>query len=179
MSFRVLALAVLLVAGAFALPRTAHAQYVVRCESVDFNENYCAVNTGGGVRIVRQVSESDCYEGETWGYDRRGIWVTNGCAGDFEILGGGHGRSGYGRGQGYSQGYAQGHGQYQPAHGGGGTIVCESRDFHYNYCAVNVRRNVDIVEQYSKTECRHGSTWGWDRGGIWVDQGCSAAFTVY
>lgn len=179
MSLRVLAFVVVMAAGALALPRAAQAQYVVRCESVDFNDNYCPVNTGGGVRIVRQVSESDCYEGETWGYDRRGIWVTNGCAGDFEILGRGRGRAAYG--QGYNQGYAQGHGQYQPgpAHGGGATIVCESRDFRYNYCAVPVRRDVDLVEQYSKTECRHGRTWGWDRGGVWVDQGCAAAFAIY
>ena len=169
MLFRCLAVVVLLAIGTLAIPRIASAQYVVRCESVDFGNNYCPVNTGGGVRIVRQVSQSDCYEGETWGYDRRGIWVSGGCAGDFEILGTGHGRPAYGQQQ------------YQPpqAHRGGATIVCESRDFRYNYCAVRVRRDVDLVEQYSKTECRHGSSWGWDRGGIWVDQGCSAAFAVY
>lgn len=183
MLLRLLAFVVLVAAGAFALPGDANAQYVVRCESVDYQDNYCAVDTRGGVRIVNQTSDSDCYEGETWGYDRRGIWVNNGCGGDFEILGSGHGRPAHGQpayGQGYSQGYASGHGQYQSPHGGGvPTVVCESQDFHYNYCAVRVRRNVEIVEQYSKTECRHGSTWGWDRGGVWVDQGCSAAFAVY
>lgn len=177
MLLRCLAVVVMVAAGALALPGTASAQYVVRCESIDFRQNHCPVDTRGGVRLVNQLSQSDCYEGETWGYDRRGIWVTEGCAGEFEILGRGHGRPAYG--QGYGQGY-QGGGHYrQPAHGGGATIVCESRDFHYNYCAVRVRRGADIVEQYSRTECREGQTWGWDRGGIWVDQGCSGAFAVY
>jgi hypothetical protein len=174
MLVRCLAMTVLVAVGALALPGEAQAQYVVRCESVDFRENYCSVDTRGGVRIVRQVSESDCYEGETWGFDRRGIWVSGGCAGDFEILGRGHGRPGYGGG------YGQGGGHYQPpGHGGGATIVCESRDFHYNYCGVRVRRGVQIVEQISRTECVEGRTWGWDRGGVWVDQGCKAAFTVF
>ena len=178
MLLRCLAFVVLVAAGALALPRDANAQYVVRCESVDYRDNYCAVDTRGGVRIVNQVSDADCYEGETWGYDHRGIWVKNGCGGDFEILGrGGHG-NGYSQG-GYAQGgYGDHQGRYQQPHGGG-TVVCESQDFHYNYCAVRVRRGVQIVEQYSRTECREGSTWGWDRSGVWVDQGCKGAFNVY
>ena len=32
----------------------------------------------------RQLSESACVEGQTWGYDnRRGLWVNNGCSGRF------------------------------------------------------------------------------------------------
>ena len=42
-----------------------------------------------------------------------------------------------------------------------------------------VRRDVDLVAQYSKSPCRFQSTWGYDRGGVWVDRGCAAEFVVY
>ncbi len=51
------------------------------------HRNVCKVNTGQGVRIIRQRSESDCIYNRTWGYDRRGIWVDRGCRADFAIGG--------------------------------------------------------------------------------------------
>lgn len=178
---RLASLAALALLACFALVAPVRAQHydrgVILCESIDFRDNYCPVNTRGGVRLLRQVSKSHCYEGETWGYDRRGIWVTQGCAGEFEI---GGGSRGFGADHGYAprhdphdQGYGRGR------RGGGQHIVCESRDYHYNYCAVHIGRDVDLVAQFSKTECRHGRTWGWDRGGIWVDRGCGGEFVVY
>ena len=61
----------------------------------------------------------------------------------------------------------------------GGRVVCESNDYRYTYCPVPVRRDVDLVAQYSKSPCRFQSTWGYDRGGVWVDRGCAAEFVVY
>ncbi|MCE3004389.1 MAG: DUF3011 domain-containing protein [Xanthomonadaceae bacterium] len=171
-------LAGLLLLGA---SRPALAQYggVVRCESRDFRDNYCPVNTRGGVRLLRQISRSDCWEGETWGYDRRGIWVTQGCAAEFEVGGarGGY-DDGYGRGRGGDWDDGYGRGRYDDDRGAQ-RILCESRDFRYNYCPVRVPRDVDLVYQQSKSECRFNRSWGWDRGGIWVDRGCAAEFVVY
>lgn len=154
-----------------ALPGTASAQYggglVVRCESIDYRDNYCPVNTRGGVRIINQISKTACYEGESWGFDRRGIWVTNGCAAEFAVGGA--------RYDGPRGGYGGGYGG--PARGGR-ILVCESRDYRYNYCPVRVRRDVDLVNQISNSECRQGRTWGYDRNGIWVDRGCGAEFAV-
>ncbi len=35
--------------------------------------------------MKRQLSNDGCWEDETWGYDRDGIWVDEGCRAEFEI----------------------------------------------------------------------------------------------
>ena len=35
-----------------------------------------------------------------------------------------------------------------------------------------------LVSQVSKTRCVEGNNWGWNRAGIWVDQGCEGVFRV-
>lgn len=57
---------------------------IVRCESSDGRASHCPVDTRGGVRMVQQLSRTACVEGESWGYDRRGIWVEHGCRAEFE-----------------------------------------------------------------------------------------------
>ena len=153
----------LAVAGAASMlpsapARAAHA--IVRCESVDYQDNYCHAQTHLGVRIARQLSSSACNLGQTWGYDRGGIWVTQGCAAEFEI--GAHG-VGYGWGYGYNQ---------------GGYVHCESHDYQREHCAVNTGGGVRLVNQTSHTACIEGQTWGWDHAGIWVVQGCAGEFQV-
>ncbi len=153
---------------------------VVRCESRDYRDNYCPANTRGGVRLLRKISRSECWEGESWGYDRRGIWVTQGCGAEFEI--GGGGRSGgypdHGDGD-FDRDYGDRRDDYRDRDRGDQTVFCESRDFRYNYCATRIDGGVRLVAQHSKSECRFGRSWGWDRGGIWVDRGCAAEFAVY
>lgn len=58
-----------------------------RCESRDFRYNLCQVDTGRGGRVYidRQISDTRCIEGRTWGYNRAGVWVDGGCAADFVI----------------------------------------------------------------------------------------------
>ena len=58
---------------------------IITCSSNDGRRNVCPINTHGGVRLVRQRSDSDCIYNNTWGYDRRGIWVDRGCRADFEV----------------------------------------------------------------------------------------------
>jgi hypothetical protein len=60
---------------------------LVVCESENNTLHRCSVDTDAGVRISRQLSRNDCIEGRTWGYNRRGIWVTSGCRAEF-IIGG-------------------------------------------------------------------------------------------
>lgn len=57
----------------------------INCSSEDMRRRVCPVNTRGGVRLVRQRSDSDCLFGRTWGYDARSIWVDRGCRADFEV----------------------------------------------------------------------------------------------
>jgi hypothetical protein len=138
------------------------------CASDDGNRHYCAADTRYGVRLVNQRSGSPCKQGYSWGYDRRGIWVDRGCRADFivRVVAGG---PGYGPGQGY------GPGGPPP---GGGVITCESSNGGRNYCRVPTGSGVRLVRQRSDAPCRQGSTWGYDRGGIWVDRGCRADFAV-
>lgn len=64
-----------------ALP--ASADRVVRCESRNYRYNYCRVDTDNRVTLMNQYSRRRCILWQTWGYDRRGIWVDQGCAGEF------------------------------------------------------------------------------------------------
>jgi len=134
----------------------------IRCESNDRRTRHCAINTRGGVQLERQLSKAACIQGSSWGYDGRGVWVSNGCRGEFVT-----GRGGYGPGTrpGNGPGYAQ-------------TVRCESNDRQTRRCNVSVRRGVEMTRQLSRTRCVHGQNWGWDRSGIWVRGGCRAEFSV-
>jgi hypothetical protein len=147
----------------------------VRCASNDYRYNMCQVDTGRGsdVRLVRQVSNTQCVEGRTWGWNRAGIWVNQGCEGVFRVQrrwsgGGGH----HGGGDG---GWHPGAGWDQAIR-----VRCASNDFRYNMCQVDTGRGSDVkvARQISKTRCIEGRTWGWNRAGIWVNEGCEAEFVV-
>ena len=59
------------------------------------------------------------------------------------------------------------------------TITCSSENGRRNYCPANTdRADVRMVRQRSDARCIQGSTWGYDRRGIWVDRGCRADFLI-
>lgn len=175
---------------ALAAPGLAPAQDRIHCSSREFRDNYCPADTRAGVEIVRQTSRAPCEEGRSWGYDRRGVWVTGGCEGEFLV---GAAR-GYDDGRLYEDARRYGdrryydrdvrwrddrrYGSRDGRYAKYGGILCESRDFRYRHCAIGGGRGVELVRQISKTECRYGATWGHDRGGVWVDRGCAAEFAV-
>lgn len=145
----------------------------VRCESQGYNYRVCNTNWRDA-RIVRQLSNTQCRKGQNWGVDRRGLWVDGGCGGIFTEAGG---RPGGGR----------------PGHGGGGgwrpgndwdrdiRFTCESQDYRYKMCQVDTGQGgrVRIERQIStKSRCVEGQTWGSNRAGVWVNQGCAAVFVV-
>ena len=43
-------------------------------------------------RINKQLSDSRCTSGQTWDYDDRDLWVSNGCRARFSVQGGNAGR---------------------------------------------------------------------------------------
>jgi hypothetical protein len=47
-----------------------------------------------------------------------------------------------------------------------------------NYCSVGPSRSIRLVRKRSDAACDMGRTYGFDRGGIWVDRGCRADFEV-
>jgi hypothetical protein len=150
----------------------------VSCESVSNRTEYCNVNTRGGVRLVRQNSRAACIEGSTWGWDRRGIWVANGCRAEFAVFDDRRGRGWdddddryrYGNGGGYYDDDRYGYGNR--------TFTCESRDGRYNYCSINSYGTVRLRRQLSKAACIEGSTWGSDQRGVWVSNGCRGQFEI-
>ena len=56
---------------------------VVSCVSTGNQRQQCSANTSAGVVILRQTSETNCLLGRNWGYDSQGVWVTEGCGGEF------------------------------------------------------------------------------------------------
>jgi hypothetical protein len=163
------ALVLLVLSGAAA---DASAQYhdgyggaeVIRCESRDYRQVYCGTDARGGARIVNQLSDTACIEGRTWGWDRRGVWVSGGCRGEFQI---GSGRD---RGRGRDNDYRES--------GSDEVVRCESRDYRQVYCNIDTRRGVNLVRQLSETACIEGRTWGSDRRGVWVSGGCRGEFAL-
>lgn len=134
----------------------------MRCESHDRKRNRCAADTRRGVDIVRRFSDAPCVQGRSWGWDGYGVWVDDGCRAEFAI-GGGYGGPAY-PGGGYGQGRV---------------VRCESHDKRYSRCNVPVHGGVQLQHKLSDAGCKQGSSWGWDRNGIWVDRGCRADFLVY
>jgi hypothetical protein len=134
---------------------------VVRCESTDNRTRHCDMDTRGGVYLSRRLSDTSCIQGRNWGYDSRGVWVTGGCRGEFTAGGGGYAGSGYG------------------GYGNGQVVRCESEDGRSRHCNAAIQRGVQLLRTLSDSACIQGSTWGWDRSGIWVDRGCRAEFRVF
>ena len=60
------------------------AETVVRCDSHG-SRKVCAADTRGGVSLRYQYSADGCWQNDTWGYDAKGIWVSNGCQADFTV----------------------------------------------------------------------------------------------
>ncbi|WP_308256480.1 DUF3011 domain-containing protein [Geminocystis sp. GBBB08] len=71
--------------GFFSQAHPASAESRITCESYRGRYNFCNVDTRGGVRFVRQISNAQCREGSTWGYERNGIWVDQGCSAEFAV----------------------------------------------------------------------------------------------
>ena len=69
------------------VPTIANAQQLT-CESRNYAQEFCPT----GIQITRawmlvQRSRSPCIEGQTWGFQGNGIWVNQGCEGDFGFQG--------------------------------------------------------------------------------------------
>jgi hypothetical protein len=119
------------------------------CESRNYQRNYCRAGLAGrDVFLVRQLSTSPCIN--NWGFDKNGVWVTNGCRGEFAV----------------EDRYATQN----------DIIVCSSRNSQFQSCRANTRGGVEFVRQLSRSSCNRN--WGYDDQGIWVTNGCRASFRL-
>jgi DUF3011 family protein len=136
----------------------------IECKSEDFKYRRCAVPWRHAV-LVDQLSDTDCVEGRTWGMDRDGIWVDQGCAGRFAPTRDGHGD--HDRDRGHAPGDAQ-------------QITCESQGGDRNRCRLPfAARNVRMDQQISDSACVRGRSWDWEGDTIWVSEGCRARFSAW
>lgn len=127
----------------------------VKCESQGGSFKICDVATYGYVRLVQQISQSPCVAGRTWGYQANQIWVGNGCRAEFEV---GYGDSNW--------------------EGDARVVTCASTDGRYSRCFTRTDGQVTLQKQLSSQACVLQRTWGYDRNGIWVDNGCRGQFVV-
>lgn len=150
-----------------ALASAATAQYgrgggTIECRSIGMRPQSCSV-PWRRAELIRQTSKSTCIEGNTWGSRRGEIWVDRGCGGVFAEAG-------------------SGQGGWRPGPDWDRDIVvrCGSPRYNYNMCQVDTGRGsrVTLRRQLSDTRCIEGRNWGWNRAGVWVDQGCSGEFVV-
>ncbi|MGA7296994.1 MAG: DUF3011 domain-containing protein [Rhodanobacteraceae bacterium] len=175
-------LSLLLVAGGLLVPlRQADAQrydggYTDRdislsCESQDQHYHLCRVDPGqlGTVRLAQRLSRASCVRGRSWGFNRAGVWVDHGCRARFVVSRrGGYREGGYGD---------------RPTPGGRDAAIrftCQSNDQRYRFCKVDLGPGgtARIEKQLSSARCIRGRSWGYNRAGVWVDQGCRARFVV-
>jgi hypothetical protein len=126
-----------------------------KCESTTAGRKHCPVSTRSGVKLVRQLSKSDCIEHSTWGFDVDSVWVSQGCRAEFQV---GVRRIGESTGP--------------------QTVRCESDRGRERRCDVGVWKGAELTKQLSKSPCVQGHSWGWDQRGVWVSRGCRAEFTV-
>lgn len=188
-------MALALFAGGLALNAAAEARSIV-CESQDRMTQYCNADTSNGVTLSVQYSKASCRQGSTWGYDRRGIWVANGCRAQFDIgdyrssnRHDNHDKAAAALAIGligaaiiaskdrddHPHRYDTSRPPPQPTY-----VTCASQDNRVQYCDMPLRHaNVDISRQLSRSPCVFRQSWGYDRRGIWVSEGCRAEFSIY
>jgi hypothetical protein len=75
----------LAVLGFLAGGASAQAAATVTCMSEPGQRQECPADTTGGVALERQTGTVECLLGVNWGYDKTGVWVSEGCGGAFTL----------------------------------------------------------------------------------------------
>ena len=57
----------------------------VACSSKAGERKQCPADTSAGVALMLSTGSATCLLGKTWGYDDKGIWVSDGCGGEFIV----------------------------------------------------------------------------------------------
>jgi DUF3011 family protein len=139
--------------GSAQLPNGA--LQTVTCESIPGHTKRCTAMTANGVQLARQISKHSCVLNKDWGWDNNGIWVKDGCRAEFTV-----------------------NTNLAPMASSLTTITCESANGMNHHCSANTLNGVTLSRQLSDSGCVEGKTWGYDKDGIWVSNGCRAEFTV-
>lgn len=145
---------------------------VVACSSDDGRRKECDADLRGySLRDVDQASRTDCVVGRNWGYDDRGVWVTEGCRATFHFDSArdrDHARAYDWRDRDRDRDYSSADDQ---------RVRCESKDGKRASCDADLRgyRLADVKE-VSHADCDIGRNFGYDDRGVWVEGGCRGEF---
>ena len=66
-------------------PATQSLPAVITCVSKPGERQVCKADTAAGVALLRSTGDSTCLLGKNWGYDSAGVWVSDGCGGEFAV----------------------------------------------------------------------------------------------
>lgn len=134
----------------------------IGCTSSNGRENFCRIDNDGRARVVQQVGQVRCVEGQNWRVESGGIRVRGNCSAIFEVRTAGGGGGGGGNWQAQSF-----------------TVKCESNKHRWAECPVDIAGSVELQKQDSHAPCVRGWTWGtMGSEGIWVSDGCRGRFVV-
>ncbi len=70
-----------------AAPQAPPVQSGITCSSSSRpgERSHCAADTSKGVVLLNSTGAGSCLLGKTWGYDDTGVWVADGCSGEFQL----------------------------------------------------------------------------------------------
>lgn len=131
----------------------------IDCRSTSGRYVECRMPNNAYGRLVRDYS-GQCRLGQSWGSDRGKVWVRANCQGRFEAS------------------------RYPPdgSAGGGGLpgnqVTCQSSQGRYVECRMPGNSYGQLVRDFSGGRCQLGSSWGSDRGKVWVRNNCAGLFEV-
>jgi hypothetical protein len=74
----------MVVSAESAYPQETRAAQRV-CASIAGERQVCPGDTSAGVALIKSTSAAACLLGKTWGYDDTGVWVSDGCSGEFQL----------------------------------------------------------------------------------------------
>lgn len=75
----------LILAALAGMSAATAAQPVVECAAAPGERKTCAADTSAGIALLRRTGPEACLLGKNWGYDETGVWVADGCGGEFAL----------------------------------------------------------------------------------------------
>lgn len=125
----------------------------IRCESNDGRQRTCNTPWSGQSKLVRQLSNSRCTQGQTWFSTMGRVTVNQGCRAEFAAA----------------------------ASGPGSQLIslqCESNDGRLRTCGNDLIGRAQLQRQLSKIRCIENSNFGVRNRSLWVNGGCRGVFLV-
>jgi len=186
MRTRVLGIGIIFAAASLAPLTVAQAQDrrhdggdAIECSSQNYARQRCDV-PWRDARLDRQLSDTRCVRDKNWGFDRHGLWVDGGCSARF-VEAGDHDRSRDDRHDRDNERADNGGGwRPEPSWNQRFSVTCESQDGRDHFCQVDMggAGHASLERQLSDARCVEGRSWGSNRAGVWVKDGCRGVFSI-